>query len=51
MHDDVVAARAELGRRLKSAETASKCLKQERLWLQTEFPTCSAQHRANLKLV
>ncbi len=56
LHEDIVAARQELGRRLKAAEkTAEQArydgLKQERLWLQREFRTCSAQHRANLVLI
>lgn len=56
LHDDVVAARTELGRRLQASEKAAEQaryegLKRERLWLQREFRTCSAQHRANLLLI
>lgn len=55
-HDNVMAARQELARRLKAAENAAEQaryegLKRARLWLQREFRLCSAQHRANLVVI
>lgn len=54
-HPDKDAALAEMARRLHTKEDAQQkaryeCMKRERLWLQTEFRTCAAQHRANLIL-
>ena len=54
-HPDKDAAVDELARRLINKEEAQQIaryerLKKERLWLQTEFRTCAAQHRANLIL-